>query len=146
MTESTGRRASLGFRRLLWLGSVAAAAAVLATAAWLEPDPLGHGTHTQLGLPPCGFLWLTELPCPACGLTTAFAHGVRGSLGQAALANPVGLALFLSVCLLIPFGLFAAVRGWSLDTLIERFSIHRWALLLASSAGLVWLARIAAAL
>lgn len=140
------RRGLLLFRRLCWFGAVLAALALLAAASRLTPDPRGHGTHTQLGLPPCGFLWLTELPCPACGMTTAFAHGVRGSFAQAAVANPVGFVLFLLVCLLVPFGLWAAVRGWSFDLLIDRFSLHRWALLLAGGTCLVWLGRVAAAL
>ncbi len=146
MSERAARPGLLLCRRLLWLGAVLAAVAVLLLAARLTPDPLGHGTHTQLGLPPCGFLWITDLPCPACGMTTAFAHGVRGSLTQATVANPVGFVLFLLVCLLIPFGLWAAVRGWSFDLLIDRFSLHRWALLLAGCACMVWLGRIAAAL
>jgi len=146
MREPAPRRGLLLCRRLLWLGAALAAAAVLLLAARLTPDPLGHGTHTQLGLPPCGFRWLTDLPCPACGMTTAFAHGIRGNLVRSAVANPVGFVLFVLACLLVPFGLWAALRGWSLDVLIDRFSLHHWALLLAGSACLVWLGRIAAAL
>ena len=37
-------------------------AAVYAVAARLEPDPKGYGTHTQLGLPPCHFAWVTGAP------------------------------------------------------------------------------------
>ncbi|MCI0342188.1 MAG: hypothetical protein L0216_13765 [Planctomycetales bacterium] len=38
--------------RLATLGSALVAAAVLATAALLTPNPAGYGTHEALGLPP----------------------------------------------------------------------------------------------
>jgi hypothetical protein len=31
---------------------------------YLSPDPAGHGTHQQLGLPPCTIHFLTGRPCP----------------------------------------------------------------------------------
>lgn len=65
-------------------------AAVLATARWLEPDPRGFGTHQQLGLPPCGLLLQTGMPCPTCGMTTSFAWMVRGRIDRAWQANPAG--------------------------------------------------------
>ena len=46
---------------------------VFALAALLEPSPVGHGTHTQLGLGSCSFLVATGYPCPMCGATTSFA-------------------------------------------------------------------------
>lgn len=132
--------------RLLWWGMVAGSIGVLAAAALIEPDSRGYGTHQQLGLPPCGFLLLTGSPCPGCGLTTAFAHGIRGQWSMAASANPLGLALFLVVCACIPLGVTAALRGWSFDEVIERFRLNRWALALAGCAVLVWVVRFAVAL
>ena len=67
---------------------------MLAIARALTPDPSGFGTHTQLGLPPCGFLRLTALPCPLCGLTTAFAHMARLQLTSALHAHVLGPLLF----------------------------------------------------
>ncbi len=67
--------------------------AILAVAWWTKPDPSGYGTHQRLGLPPCGFLYTTGLPCPTCGMTTAFAYAVRGHLLQAVVAQPAGAAL-----------------------------------------------------
>ena len=116
----------------------------LVVAALLEPSPSGFGTHTQLGLPPCGFLLLTGSPCPGCGLTTAFAHAIRGSWGLALSANPLGLALFFVVCCCVPLGLIAATRGWSLDSIIERFALGRWALAMAGCAVVLWVVRFAA--
>jgi hypothetical protein len=132
--------------RLIWLGIVAGAIAVLAVALSIEPDVRGLGTHTQLGLPPCGFLSLTGSPCPGCGLTTAFAHGIRGQWLLAASANPLGLALFLVVSACIPLGLAAALRSWSVDEVVDRFGLNRWALAVAGCAFLVWVVRFAVAL
>ncbi len=134
----------LFLQRLLWWSIVVGCLLVLAAAATIEPDVRGYGTHTQLGLPPCGFLLLTGSPCPGCGLTTAFAHGIRGHWALAANANPLGLALFLVVCLSIPLGVTAALRGWSLDSAIQRFSLNRWGLALAGCAVALWVARLAA--
>lgn len=133
-------------QRLLWWGIVAGSTLVLVLAAAVEPDARGYGTHTQLGLPPCGFLLLTGSPCPGCGLTTAFAYGVRGHWAMAASSNPLGLLLFLIVCACVPLGVTAALRGWSLDDVIERFALNRWGLALAGCGVAVWLVRFAVAL
>src|SRR5262245_31491696 len=76
---------ALPLGRMARWGLLAAAAgviAVLALARWLEPSPLGYGTHRQLGLLPCSFRRITGYPCPSCGMTTAFAWFVRGQLGR----------------------------------------------------------------
>ena len=142
-TPDSAFRALL-LQRMLWWSLVAGCLLVLAAAATIEPDVRGYGSHTQLGLPPCGFLLLTGSPCPGCGLTTAFAHGIRGHWALAANANPLGLALFLVVCLSIPLGVTAALRGWSLDSAIQRFSLNRWGLALAGCAVALWVTRLAA--
>ena len=138
---------SLSFgHRAGWLLITTLGVAVLGVALFLEPDPRGFGTHQQLGLPPCGFRWLTGFSCPGCGLTTSFAHGIRGSWLRAAVANPIGLALFFAVCLTIPLGVVAVLRGWSFGQVIDRFALDRWALVFAAAAILVWIARISAAI
>jgi hypothetical protein len=69
---------------------------ILGLAAWLTPDERGYGTHEQLGFGRCGMLVTTGLPCPTCGMTTAFAYAVRGRLFRAFLAQPAGLLLALA--------------------------------------------------
>jgi hypothetical protein len=85
--------------------------AVLGVARWLRPDPRGYGTHEQLGLDPCPFRGLTGRPCPACGLTTAFAWSVRGEWVRAARANPAGGVLAGACAVLIPWLLACAAAG-----------------------------------
>ena len=82
-----------------------------ALAMTLEPDPRGYGTHQRLGLPPCTFQAFAGIPCPGCGMTTSFAHFVRGNFSQSIRAN-IGGALLAVVCLLqIPWSLWSAGRG-----------------------------------
>ncbi|MFW2388023.1 MAG: DUF2752 domain-containing protein [Polyangiales bacterium] len=132
--------------RLLWWFIAFGSISLLVVAAFVEPDSRGYGTHQQLGLPPCGFLLLTGSPCPGCGLTTAFAYGVRGQWSMAASANPLGLILFLLVCACVPLGITAALRGWSIDEVIVRFNLNNWALAVAACAVVVWVVRLVVAL
>lgn len=131
---------------LLWGCLAAGGIAVLVAAAWIEPDPRGYGTHTQLGLPPCGFLVLTGFPCPGCGLTTAFAYGIRGQWWLAGTSNILGLALFLIVCATVPISILAIMRGWSFAAVVDRLSLDRWALTAAGCGVALWVVRFAAAL
>lgn len=74
--------------------------AVFAAAAWIDPydasgRPLRHGTHRQLGLPPCTLRLVTGLPCPACGMTTSVALLARGDLAAAWSTNWAGAMIGL---------------------------------------------------
>lgn len=131
--------------RSLWGALALGCTALLAIAAVLEPDPRGLGTHQQLGLPPCGFLTLTGLPCPGCGLTTAFAHGIRGDFAAAVTANPLGLLLFLGSCLALVLSVIALTRGWSFSHVFDRFRVDRWGLGLAVAGVAVWVVRLVSA-
>ena len=82
-------------KRLFALGILAANLTVFAIAGWVTPSPTGIGTHRQLGYPACLSPLLTGYPCPTCGMTTSFAHAVRGQFLRAFHAQPAGFALFL---------------------------------------------------
>ena len=64
----------------------------------LEPDPSGVGTHTRLGLPPCGFYTVTGIPCPTCGVTTSFAEAAHGRFKKSFFTQPMGLFTFAGIC------------------------------------------------
>jgi len=83
---------------------------LLATALYLRPSPQLHGTHTQLGLPPCGFYLFFHRPCPTCGLTTAFSATAHLDIPTALRAHAVGPALFLFISVI------AVGCGWSFFT------------------------------
>ena len=75
------------------------------------PDPDGRGTHKKFGLPECGFLTMFNKPCPSCGMTTSFAHFVRGQWIDAGRANIGGLLLALVCTVQVPWCLWSAWRG-----------------------------------
>lgn len=87
---------------------------VFATAACVDPyedsgKPRFHGTHQQLGLPPCRMLSSVGFPCPACGMTTAVALLVHGDLTSALQVNWAGVVIALTGAVgMIWLGLLAA--------------------------------------
>jgi hypothetical protein len=80
-------------QRLFAFGLALGCLALLVVAAGLTPNPGGMATHTQLGLQPCGFLIRTNLPCPACGMTTSFAWFTRGNAVASFYVQPMGMVL-----------------------------------------------------
>jgi len=111
---SVRRRLLLALAGGCWL-------APLVVACCLRPDPNGLGTHQQLGLPPCTFVWLFNTRCPSCGMTTSWAHVVRGNW-IAALESNAGGALLAGVAALAgSWLLISAVRGrWLIQPPTER--------------------------
>lgn len=111
-SQSPAQAKGLGIaaRMLLVLSAVVLAAA-LATARWLIPDARGFGTHEQLRLPPCAFRVMSGIPCPACGMTTSFAHLVRGQVVRAFRVNAAGCLLGVAAVALIPWCLISAAVG-----------------------------------
>ena len=85
--------------------------ALLSVAAFLEPDPRGLGTHQQFGLPPCTFRFLFGRPCPTCGMTTSWAHLVRGQPIGALGANVGGALLATLAVVSVPWLAASAARG-----------------------------------
>lgn len=128
--------------RVMWFVLFAIPLAVMITAAGLTADAAGHGTHTQLGLPPCGFLVITGLPCPGCGLTTSFTNMIHGNFVEAARANPFGVLLFLVSFATIPVAAVGFVRGLPVIDTLDRLHFEKWAILLAVTSVLVWVIRI----
>ena len=118
---------------------------VLVLARVLTPDPSGLGTHVQLGLPPCLFHALTSVPCPACGLTTSFAHMARLEPIAAARAHPLGVPLFLATLVAVPLSLVGAVRAWPLGPTLRALRVREacWVMLAALLSS--WIVRVAGA-
>ena len=83
----------------------------LVVAGILKPDRRGHGTHRQLGLPPCTVVVLFGQRCPTCGMTTAWSHLVRGQVLEAFRANVGGAILALVDLAAVPWLLWSAIRG-----------------------------------
>jgi hypothetical protein len=115
---------------------------VLITAMTLTPSAAGHGTHTQLGLPPCGFLVYTGYPCPGCGLTTSFAHMARLEVVGAFSANPFGILLFLVTVVMVPISLYGVVRRLPVIDTLDRLHAEKIAIGLSLLSILVWFSKI----
>jgi hypothetical protein len=69
------------------------------------------GTHQALGLPACGWQTAMNMPCPTCGMTTAFAYAAKADFGSALLAQPAGLLLSVLAAVIVLGGLYGAVTG-----------------------------------
>ncbi len=111
---------------------------LLGLAAWLRPDEHGVGTHQQLGLPPCSLVQYSGIPCPTCGMTTAFACTVRGRWPAAVLAQPFGFATALVSILCVPLSLTVLISGkvWRINW--YRISPNRVAVGVLTFFALAW--------
>jgi len=102
---------------------------VLLLASFVVPNPLGVGTHTQLGMPACGFYQWTGYPCITCGMTTAFAHVVRGNFIEAFTVQPAGALGALGCIAVVIVGVYVSVTGRRIDGIINRL-INQFTLLI----------------
>jgi hypothetical protein len=106
--------------RVCALGVAALCLAPLVIAARIAPAPAGHGTHERLGLPACGWAAASDAPCPTCGMTTAFAHAVRGNLLESLAAQPLGFLGALAAAAGFWMALHVALTGSNLAPLAGR--------------------------
>lgn len=100
--------------RMLGLMLFLPTASLLGVAAWLSPDAEGHGTHTQLGIAPCGFVERTGMPCATCGMTTSFAHAADGSLLRSFVTQPAGAIMAITTAMVCLISFYALVMGVNL--------------------------------
>ena len=141
---STPRKAGAWSSRVAWSALSLLGAVVLIAARLLPPSASGLGTHLALGLPPCSFLVWSGLPCPTCGLTTAFSYAARFELAHSLRAHPLGLPLFTLVLLLVAYALRALVRGTAVGHAVERLQADRAAQWLVLGLLVCWVARVVA--
>jgi len=111
MTSSAMSGESTVSRRLIGAIVFAGVSGLFALAAWLSPDAAGHGTHEQLGLPPCSMKMFTGKPCPTCGYTTAFSHVAHGQFGRALTVQPAATLLAGAVVFAGAVGAFVMITG-----------------------------------
>ena len=107
-------------RRLVALVVFAPTLGVLLLAASLKPNGAGEGTHTQLGLPSCGLKARTGVPCPSCGMTTAFAHAAHGQLWQALVAQPAGAVFALVTAMAALVSGYVLITGAAIEKYLQR--------------------------
>lgn len=93
--------------------------ALLLVSMMLHPSGAGHGTHTQLGMPECGWVVAFNKPCPTCGMTTAFSHAAHGQFAAALTDQPMGTLLAVFTASVFWGGLHVGVTGCRLDRLVR---------------------------
>lgn len=133
---------SVASRRAAGAAVAAAAALVLGVAAWLEPSPTGLGTHTQAGFPSCPWVVFMDLPCPTCGMTTAFAHAAEGRLVSSFLAQPFGCLLAVATAAAFLLGAWVAWSGSSAPALLMRYPGRRFPWMVVAAVLAAWVYKI----
>lgn len=112
-------------RRTVALLVVLAGGVVLGLAAWLTPSDQGLGTHEQIGMPPCGWIMLMDLPCPSCGMTTSFSHAADGNLVESFLTQPLGMLLALGTAMTVLAAFWVLLTGHRVERLFRRLWFRR---------------------
>ena len=115
---------------------------LLGVAAWLEPAPQGHGTHTQMGLPPCSWVVWFDKPCVTCGMTTAFSHAGEGQWISAFLTQPAGAVMSLMTATVLWFAAHAALTGSRIGTMTVWLARPRTIALLVGGLLAAWVYKI----
>lgn len=94
---------------------------LLGIAAWLQPSPTGVGTHTQLfPLQSCAWIEYANMPCPTCGMTTAFAHAADGHFIKSFLTQPMGCVLAIAVAMAFWVSLYITFTGSPIWRVFQR--------------------------
>jgi len=117
---------------------------ILSIAAWLSPSADGLGTHKQLGLPQCGWIVAADLPCPTCGMTTAFSYTVRGNFLSAFKTQPFGMFLALCVAITGILGFTIALTGRPKTAFWYRWMTTKSLFIIAGLATFAWVYKILA--
>ncbi len=116
---------------------------VLATAAWLTPNPQGHATHTQLGMNKCTWVVWFDQPCPTCGMTTSFSHAGEGSWSTAFLTQPMGALLALLTTMIFWGATHQALTGSRIGSVVQTTLKPRVVVAMLALAVAAWIYKIA---
>ena len=91
---------------------------LLIVAASLDPEPVGVGTHRQMGLPACGLLVRFGIPCATCGMTTAVCLAVQGRMIDALTVQPAGAVLAVMTSMAAMISAYGLLTGASLGPVV----------------------------
>jgi hypothetical protein len=111
---------------------------VLLLAAWFQPAAEGLGTHEQLNLPRCSWIASMDMPCPTCGMTTAFAHAADGSLLASFRTQPLGALAALACAMTFLVASYVALTGSPIAGVFGRLWTRYTGWLLALAVLLAW--------
>ncbi len=140
--RTTPLRATTGER--IAAGVIAAfSLLVLSTAAWLNPNPQGHATHTQLGMPQCTWVIAFDKPCPTCSMTTAFSHAGEGSWITATLTQPMGALLAVLTTMIFWASTHQAVYASRIGSVVQTALRPRMVIVMLILTAGAWIYKIA---
>jgi len=109
------------WQRLWCLILALGCATMLGLGAWATPNPAGHGTHTQLGMPPCGWKLALGYPCATCGMTTSVSHAAHANIWASMKAQPFGFLVALAAGVAFWVCLHGAATGSRVDRVLWWF-------------------------
>ena len=135
----------MNFYKMMMIGIVLCAGSVLVLSFLLEPNPAGLGTHQQLGLQPCGFLVMTQYPCPMCGMTTTFSLMTHGEIIGAIRNQPFGVVLYLGNIFVMICALLDVIWGGKRISMIHKRILKKrgfWGVILCLGIVLGWFYKI----
>lgn len=138
------RVADIRLRRRAGAVVFVAAAALLAVATYLQPSATGMETHRQLNLPPCGWVTGFGIPCPTCGMTTAFAAAADGDFIASIRAQPLGFLLALATAASVAVSAYVVVTGSAIGGHFLRMVTPRFGWWMLVALVLAWLYKVAA--
>ena len=115
---------------------------VLVVAWFLSPSSEGLGTHQQLGLSECGWITAANLPCPSCGMTTAFSHAANGDLVSSFITQPMGMLLAVGAAVAVVIGTYTAMTGSMLAPFLAGMFTTRVAWFMVLLLMLAWIWKI----
>ena len=88
--------------RMPYLVGVVVAAGALLVGRFLR--------ESQVPIPGCTFLRLTNFPCPFCGTTRSFFESAKGAVGEAFAQAPLGVLVYGATWLLLGWCLYRSAR------------------------------------
>lgn len=116
--------------------------AVLVVAFMLSPNSKGVDTHLAMGLPACGLLQNTGIPCATCGMTTAFSYAAHGNLLASFVTQPAGAVLALLTAMAAVLAGYALISGMSLTPIGVMIWRPRVVVIAAAVLLLAWVYKI----
>lgn len=116
---------------------------VLGAGAWLTPGAATSGTHTQLGLQPCGWMVIMGKPCVTCGMTTSFALAAEGRYLRSFIAQPMGLVLCLGAAMGFWILLHTVLTGGRAWLMFECLTRPRSIWIIAGLVAAAWAYKVA---
>jgi len=126
-------------RRFVAAALAAGASGGLLVVAWLlPPASRGFGTHQALGLPACSWPARFGVPCPSCGMTTAFALASKGRIVDSFTTQPMGCVLAIAAGMTFVAAIWTLATGRTVWPVYERLLGARLAWFAGIAALLAW--------